>query len=146
MNFHQVQVDNDVFEYVKMHAEPLVDDFNSALKKMLGIGQIRTPIKKSKTYTNNFRQIPLGTPQALIQILKVIQYVIRGKNRKEATRLVAKEHDVTPQTVMDKYCRQLGLTALEFESLLEEPGYVELKKLLKNKFKNFENIIDDILD
>jgi hypothetical protein len=36
-NASQVTVDQDVFEAVQRHAIPLVDDFNSALRRLLGL-------------------------------------------------------------------------------------------------------------
>ena len=37
MGCRQVNVDEEVFAYVKEHAEPLVDDFNSTIKRLLGL-------------------------------------------------------------------------------------------------------------
>ena len=149
MIFNQVQVDDEVYEYVKRHAVPLEDDFNSALKRLLNIGTIQKSEKKSNNYINNvskIRPIPPGTPQALVQILEVVQYVKNGISRKEATRLVAMKHNVAPQTVLDKYCRQLGLTASEFDKLLSDPKLIEIISKLKWKFNSFQDVIDDILN
>lgn len=147
MKYHQVEIDDDVFEYVKQYAEPLVDNFNSALKKLL---QINNPYQDSTnteidTPTYDDKQIPAGTPQALVQILKVAQIVLRGNTRNYATRIVSQEHDVTAQTVIDKYTRQLGITASKFDWLLAQPNQIELRSLLKRKFQNFQNVVDHIL-
>ena len=45
MGCRQVNVDEEVFAYVKEHAEPLVDDFNSTIKRLLA----RLPQLAAKT-------------------------------------------------------------------------------------------------
>lgn len=149
MNYHNVEVDTDVFEFVKGHAEPLVDSFNSTLKRLLKINnKNHQPAKTKLYYSNNhaINNIPAGTPQALTQILKVILLVSHGNSRNRATHIVASEHNVAPQTVIDKYCRQLDLTASKFDYLLSESDFLELRKILKRKFKSFENTIDVVLN
>jgi hypothetical protein len=59
---------------------------------------------------------------------------------------VAKQHGVFPQTVIDKYCRQLGLKASEFDRLLEEESLVGLRNLLKAKFSNHSDVVDQFLN
>ena len=149
MQYHQVQVDNDVFEYVKKNAEPLVDDFNSALKKLLQIDKTKKIKRPSldKEIFNEYsnKAIPAGTPQALVQILKVAKLVLQGNSRYQATHIVAKEHKVTPQTVIDKYTRQLGIPASKFDWLLAQPEHNELRSLLKSIYHNFTYVIEDVL-
>ncbi len=149
MQFHQVEVDQEVFEYIQKHAVPLVDNFNTALKKLLHISKANTQIHtseiKEKSAQYHTREIPAGTPQALVQILKVSLLVLRGTSRHEATRKIANEHNVTPQTVIDKYTRQLKITASGFDWLLDQPDRIELKQLLKYTFPNFKHVVDDIL-
>jgi len=43
MEYHKVEVDDDIFQYVKSNAEPLVDTFNSALRRLL----LTTPNQKT---------------------------------------------------------------------------------------------------
>ena len=149
MQYHQVQVDNEVFEYVKRHAEPLVDDFNSAIKKLLkfysNFDIDTSKLSKEKKDHFKIKKIPAGTPQALIQILKVAHFVLSGYSRGQATKTVAKEHNSTPQTVIDKYTRQLKISASKFDWLLAQPSCNELRTLLKEIFPNFSSIIDEIL-
>lgn len=149
MQYHQVKVDNDVFEYVKKHAEPLVDDFNSALKKLLQIyptGELEAPLLvQEKKAHYSIKEIPAGTPQALVQILKVAQLVFNGQARNQATQSVAREHNVTPQTVIDKYTRQLKISASRFDWLLAQPDRIELRNLLKKIFPNFSSTVEEIL-
>jgi len=47
-----VEIDDEVFEYVQNHAEPLVDDFNSALKKLLGLVIQQSNLKKTTNDQN----------------------------------------------------------------------------------------------
>ena len=51
MRFQQVEIDEEVFQFVKRHAEPLVDTFNSALRRLLPLdGKVQkhtSPIKRS---------------------------------------------------------------------------------------------------
>jgi len=151
MEFHKVEVDDDVFQYVKNHAEPLVDSFNSALKKLLlGTAQKTDELrKKDLGPTANeglLPNLPNQTPQALRHTLEVAYLVRSGAyDRSDATQFVAKQHDVFPQTVLDKYCRQLNLKAREFDRLLEQPGLIDLKQILKSKFPDYKQLIDQTL-
>jgi len=153
MSFHQVEVDDDVFEFVKKHAEPLVDTFNSVLRRLLLLPKNR--IQEIRNHEENsslsesirtFSTVPKHLPQALRHILEVVRLVRGGAYaRTTATRYVARQHKVFPQTVLDKYCRQLGLTAAQFDRLLEESDLGELKRRLKAKFVGHEQVIDEVL-
>jgi hypothetical protein len=154
MRFHQVEVDEDVFQFVKMHAEPLIDTFNSALRRLLLLdGQSRGSKHSSSFPQGSPAKSPStlpalsgGTPQALRQILEVASLVRGGAyTRTAATSFVAKQHNVFPQTVLDKYCRQLGLTAGQFDRLLEQDGIADLQKLLKSKFPGHGEVIEQVL-
>ncbi len=153
MRFHQVEVDDIVFQFVKAHAEPLVDSFNSALRRLLPLSDNqKTTAQLSES---GFAQspsaaspvpIPIHLPQALQQILEVVRLVRSGSyTRPSATQYVARQFNVFPQTVLDKYCRQLGLAANQFDRLLEEPGFGELRKILKKRFSDCANDIDEAL-
>ncbi|MGD8410031.1 MAG: hypothetical protein PVF39_01900, partial [Desulfobacterales bacterium] len=84
-----------------------------------------------------------GTPKSLAQILEVIyEMEINGYSRTEATNRVAQNRGTAPQTITDKYCRQLGKKANEINELLSEPGYEQFKQLLKSKFSGHQVIID----
>ena len=156
MRFQQVEIDEEVFQFVKRHAEPLVDTFNSTLRRLLpldGKVQKRTsPLSVPRGQVTDMKTLgilpafPGGTPQALLQILEVA-YLVRGGayTRTTATSFVAKQHNVFPQTVLDKYCRQLGLTADQFDRLLEQPDSTDLRKLLKSKFAGYGEVIDQAL-
>jgi hypothetical protein len=151
MEFHKVEVDDEVFQYVKREAEPLVDTFNSVLKRLLLIPdqkfdkfkqKVISPLRASSLLLN----LPSQTPQALQHILEVA-YLVRGGayDRPSATQFVAKRHNVFPQTVLDKYCRQLNLKAKEFDRLLGQPELTDLIIILKSKFPEYKQLIDETL-
>lgn len=143
-----VEIDNEVFEFVQNHAEPLVDDFNSALKKLLGLTKSKTTQSSSIPAPKKAPEpfISSSIPQALSQILEVSHLVTRqGYSRNEATNLVAKRLKVEKQTVLDKYCRQMGLKAQEFDLLLSEPNLNKLKNKLYSKFPGHEKTINSTL-
>lgn len=147
MRTHMVEVDDEVFAFVQKHAEALVDNFNSALRKLLPLagpapGRVVDPKPRTVNGKGTDLSLPSGTPQALRQILEVVSLVRGGAyTRTSATRFVAKQHGVAPQTVLDKYGRQLQLTAQQFDRLLEREDASELRKLLKAKFPQHEDAI-----
>jgi hypothetical protein len=67
---------------------------------------------------------------------------INGYSRTEATKRVAHKRGTSPQTITDKYCRQIGKKAHEIDQLLSEPGYENFKKLLKSKFGAYQPVIE----
>jgi negative regulator of replication initiation len=145
MRMHQVEVDDEVFSLVKRHAEPLVDTFNSALRRLLPVGKPRAShLPNGKHQTQH--QFPAGTPEALRQILEVARLVRSGHSRRDATRYVAKQFRVAYQTVCDKYARQLDLKASQFDRLLELEKSEELRALLRSKFPEHTNVIDRVLN
>jgi hypothetical protein len=151
MRMHEVEVDDEVFSFVKGHAEPLVDDFNSALRRLLPIGGTKVRNRgSSKTNSlpdhSSASSLPRGTPMALRQILEVISLVRGGAyGRTDATRFVAKQHGVEPQTVIDKYTRQLGGTAGRFDRLLEQEDRGELRQILVSKFPSYRPTIEEVV-
>lgn len=152
MQFHRVEVDDEVFKFVKVRAEPLVDNFNSALRRLLPLGaskaRHRIPGAEASAPKggNVPPSLPSGTPQALRQILEVVHLVRSGAyTRTAATQFVSKQHGISPQAVIDKYGRQLHLTTSRFDRLLEQQGFVDLQKLLISKFPEYENAIGEVL-
>jgi hypothetical protein len=55
---------------------------------------------------------------------------------------VAQKRGTTPQTITDKYCRQIGKKAHEVDQLLSESGYKQFKALLKSRFIDHVQVID----
>src|SRR5215469_1283876 len=151
MPMHNVEVDDEVFAFVQTHAEPLVDTFNSALRRILAsgkptIGEGRTVPTTSSGAGGQAYQFPPGTPQALFQILEVVRLVHSGTDtRTGATKQVANKLRVFPQTILDKYTRQLGLAAAEFDRLLTPEGCQELRSLLHSKFRGHVDAVDQVL-
>jgi len=148
MPTHQVEVDDEVFAFVKSHAEPLVDNFNSSLRRLLPLTTAKLEKRRAAPATSiaTAPKFPGGTPQALRQIIEVALLVKGGTNtRQSATQVVAERHGVAPQTVLDKYARQLGLTAHKFDRLLEQPGLKELRQLLQSKFPQHSDVVSSIV-
>ena len=153
MQYHQVEVDSEVFRFVKEHAEPLVDTFNSTLRRLLALSNLRTKVTQvsgtedMKLKSNSeLPTLTRQTPSALGQILEVIHLVRRGAyTRQMATNRVAKLRNITPQAVLDKYCRQLNLRADDFDRLLAQEDMGELRKILKTKFQGYSEVIDRII-
>jgi negative regulator of replication initiation len=153
MRYLKVDVDEEVFQFVKGHAEPLVDTFNSALRRLLPLSEAKGKIlpasgteESKQTMQSEYPIIPKHTPAALSQILEVVHLVRRGAyTRPMATSRVARHRNIAPQSVLDKYCRQLNLRADQFDRLLAQADLVELRKLLKSKFPRHSEAIDDIL-
>ena len=153
MRMYQVEVDEEVYQFIKTHAEPLVDTFNSTLRRLLPLserrGHIEAPFGGEGIQPEPIRllpTIPNRVPQALRQILEVIHLVLNGPyNRSSATHYVARHHKKAPQTIIDKYTRQLSLTATEFDQLLEQPGLGDLRKMLKSKFPGFTQLINELM-
>jgi hypothetical protein len=150
MSRHTIEIDDDLFQLLKKHAEPFSDTPNSVLRKLLlPLGQMPLTRNSENDSGGNavLPVIPKGTPEALRQVLEVSYLVRRGtRSRTDATRYVAGLRGVAPQTVLDKYCRQLGLTAPEFDRLLDQSGATELKRLLLGKFPTYRALISGILE
>jgi negative regulator of replication initiation len=149
---HQVEVDEEIFQFVKAHAEPLVDTFSSALRRLLPLSEKRGPGPTSFRGEGTpepagiLPLLPNRVPQALRQILEVVHLVLSGPyNRSSATHYVARHHKVAPQTIIDKYTRQLNSTAGEFDQLLEQSGLADLRKILKSKFSEYSQLIDEVI-
>lgn len=151
MGMHKIEVDDEVFEYLKSRAEPFVDTPNSTLRRELRIaskpGRVVMPTApKVPAAMEVLPLVPAGTPKALEQILQVSYLAHRcGMTRLDATREVAGKHGVFLQTVQDKYCRQLELTADRFDALLQQDDLRDLKAVLRRKFSSYATLIDEYL-
>lgn len=145
MKMHSIEIDDGVWHYLQQRAEPFIDTPNSVLNRLL-CGE-----KGKKEETVSVFSIPSvtiqGLPKSLAQILEVIyEMEVNGYGRTEATNRVAKQRGTAPQTVTDKYCRQLGRRAHEIDELLTEPGYSGFRDLLTNKYSDHRAIIDMYFD
>jgi hypothetical protein len=87
--------------------------------------------------------VPEDIPMALTHTLQVIHLVKKnGFSRINATIEVAKKWNIARQTIQDKYCRQLGVSAAEIDKLLKKPDIAELKAVLKNKYPEYQRYVD----
>ena len=145
MKTHHVEVDDEVFSFIQKQAQPLVDDFNSALKRYIGISNKATP-NATPAQKNEMLILDAGTPNALRHILEVMHIMSNGYSRQEATKITARDFGVTIQAIQDKYGRQLQLSSAVFDQLLAEPNYTKLREKLKNKFPAHKAMIDEKLD
>jgi hypothetical protein len=148
MQNYKIEIDEKVWKYLKSKAEPFEDTPNSVLNRILFGGQLSEldGVNRKATITTppNFSD---GVPKALAQILEVIYEMKKsGRNRKEATKIVARRRNTDPQTVIDKYCRQLGKRAYEVDRLLEDQSLIEFRALLERKFVNHRNLIDSFFN
>ena len=131
-----IEIDDEVMEILIKNAEPFIEAPNDVLRKLLGI-EIG-----SKSYIK-VPSAPEFVPKALVQILQVFYLVIaEGFSRNKATNHIANKYSIFPQTVMDKYCRQLKMTAKIIDSLLLNNDIREIKSIIKSRFPKFSNEID----
>lgn len=143
MVMHHIEIDEQVWDYLKQFAEPFVDTPNSVLRRLLldavdeiDQGEGWSPIMNIK-----------GVPKALSQIFEVLYEIeINNCSRIEATHRVARKRGTAPQTIIDKYCRQLNKRAHEIDQMLSEPSYSAFRQLLKEKFTSHHDIIEVYFD
>jgi len=143
MKNYSIEVDEKVWNYLKSKAEPLVDTPNTVLHKIL-FGEHSVSVRKTGQEHPLDAELclPSGIPKALEQILEVIYEVKkRGRSRNEATNIVAYRRKTAPQTVIDKYCRQLGKRAYEIDSLLLDQNLDDFRVLLESRFANHQDFI-----
>ena len=143
MQYYKIEIDEKIWNFLKSEAEPFEDTPNSVLNRILFGGRlpIHNGINRNAAACTP-PSFPDGVPKALVQILEVIYEVKKsGRNRREATNLVAQRRNTAPQTVIDKYCRQLGKRAYEIDRLLEDESLREFRELLENRFVNHRELI-----
>jgi hypothetical protein len=143
MKNYSIEVDQEVWDYLKRNAEPFVDTPNSVLRRILFRGRPAndSDVGEGQSSTNPL-SLPSSMPRALAQILEVIYEVKkRGKPRNEATNIVAERRKTAPQTVIDKYCRQLGKRAYEIDRLLLDRNTDEFEALLQSRFTGYQGLI-----
>jgi len=148
MKYHKIDIDDEVYGFIKQKAEPFVDTPNSVLRRLLlhsdGNTAPSAP-RRMSSENHEVQKFSADVPAALQETLAVARLVINGTPRPSATNRVANSLGIAPQTVLDKYCRQLGLKAYEFDRLLEQPGRADLISLLRKRFPTHEDIIKKYL-
>jgi len=141
MKMYSIEIDEKVWGFLQTHAEPFIDTPNSVLNQILFGASKETDAQESVSPVPSVSI--KGTPKSLSQILEVIYEIeVNGHSRTEATNRVAQKRGTAPQTITDKYCRQIGKKAHEIDQLLSESGYDQFKALLKSKFSNHAQVID----
>jgi hypothetical protein len=145
MKMYSIEIDEKIWHLLQQHAEPFVDTPNSVLNRLINSGE------KNQEEVAPLFELPSvsveGLPKSLSQILEVVyEMQVNGYSRTEATNRVAKKRGTAPQTITDKYCRQLGKRAHEIDELLTEPEFSQFKDLLASKFANHRGIIDMYFD
>lgn len=140
MKQYKIEIDEEVFEFLKSKAEPFVDSPNTVLRReLLGKSEFLTKSLKSPSTQID---LPRSTPTALRHTLEVIYLVrARGMSRPDATKEVADKYRVEPQTVLDKYCRQLGKKAYEVDQMLDESDLLGFKRILNQKYIEHSSVI-----
>jgi len=143
MKKYTIEIDEIIMNYLKQKAEPFVDTPNTVLHKLLFKNSINQHGPKHRSYTYSKHD----KPKALSQILEVItEVVVNNNSRPEATRIVAARNGTAVQTIIDKYCRQLGKTASEVDMFLGEPSLEKFRSILTNKFPNHNDLIASFFD
>lgn len=143
MRYYKIEIDEKVWNYLKSKAEPFEDTPNTVLNRIMFGDNAQGKFTNKLTDTESSPLIlPGGTPKALSQILEVIYEVRKfNRSRTEATNIVARRKGTAPQTIIDKYCRQLSKKAYEIDEFLQEQNLERFKILLLNKFNNHQDLI-----
>lgn len=146
VRMHKIEVDEQVYNFLKEHAEPFKDTPNSVLRRFLPLisGKVET---EDNNLRKGFPKFPESAPNALAQILQMIILVKnQGLSRVEATHRVADFRGITTQAVIDKYTRQLGKKAYEVDELLMTSNMDEFKTLLIERFPYHSKVIESAFD
>lgn len=139
MGFQSIKIDDEVMGFLKKHAVPFEDSPNDVLRRLLKMNKEPAGSQGEVVETT----FPTGLPKALQQTLEVYALVIQSLlDRSTATNIVARRNNIAPQTVIDKYTRQLGKTAFEIDSLMHPSNASEFKSILKHKYQGSAYAID----
>lgn len=139
---YTIEVDAEIWDFLQANAEPLIDTVSDVLKRHLFKKNISPSTDRWTIKTNNKSSTHLRANRALKQIFRVIELVIKnGYYRIDATHKVAAEYNVLYPTVLDKYCRGLGVLRDQFDLLLMDQSLEELEKLLNEKHPRSSNEI-----
>ncbi len=145
MKMYSIEIDEKVWDLLQQNAEPFIDTPNSVLNRLL-LAKAERKQETAPGYSIPSLSVE-GLPKSLSQILEVVyEMEVNGYTRTQATNRVAKKRGTAPQTITDKYCRQLGKRAHDIDKLLSEPEFSSFKDLLASKFVNHRGIIDMYFD
>ncbi len=139
MSSYQIEIDEEIWHFLKKNAEPFDDTPNSVLRRLLFPHQNHR--KRGKI---NF---PPGVSSAVAQILEMI-YLVKecGCTRRDATQKIAKQRGISVQAVIDKYTRQLNKKAHEIDILLMENKLDSLQRIVKERFPRNAAYIREFFD
>lgn len=142
MKMYKIEIDEEVYNFLKKKAEPFVDiNPNSVLRRLL----LNSSKISKGDKPNVLPEFPASVPHALAETLEMIILVIKeGFNRVEATHKVADIRGISTQAVLDKYCRQLGKRAYQVDELLTPAKLDEFKALLIGKYPHHKATIEGI--
>jgi hypothetical protein len=148
MPFYKIDVDEEVWRFLKKHAEPFEDTPNSVLKRfLLGADEKGNGDSVHTRVSDEVPEYPARIPRALAQILEVIYGVQKlGMSRMQATNIAARKRNTAPQTIIDKYCRQLGKRAHEVDDLLRSENLTEFRSILERRFANHRDVVKEFFD
>ena len=137
----KIEIDGDVFAFLRSKVRNFNETPNSVLRRELGLDK-----KPVATDSRSFQSVPVfmptSAPAALSQVVEVVELVrINGMDRVSATLRVAERLKVARETVGDKYGRQLDISSYEFDALLKEKSLAKLQTKLIQKFPRYEEVI-----
>lgn len=142
MKMYKIEIDEEVYNFLKKKAEPFVDtNPNNVLRRLL----LNNPKTNKSDEPNVLPEFPASVPHALAETLEMIILVRKGGfSRVEATHKVADIRRISTQAVLDKYCRQLNKRAYEIDELLTTANLNEFRALLIRKYPYHKAIIEGI--
>ena len=154
MQMHPIEIDSEVLAFLRERIEDFNETPNSVLRRELRlIARSNPPVDSSTIWsakqsppTPTMADIPLSAPEALSQILEVVQLVRgSGMDRIHATIRVAERRRIERETVADKYGRQMELSTEQFDGLLAELELHELRQRLCAKFPRYQREITEAI-
>ena len=146
IRMYQIEVDEEVYNFLKQRAEPFKDTPNSVLRRLLPLNSNKVE-SKGGDVGKVFPEFPESVPNALAQILEMIILVKKeGLSRVEATRTVADLRDISTQAVIDKYTRQLDKRAYEVDELLMPSNMDRFKTILMERFPNHAKVVESTFE
>ena len=146
MKMYQIEVDEEVYNFLKQNAEPFKDTPNTVLRKLLTFKIDKVDIKDND-FKKNLPIFPESVPNALAEILEVIILVKnKGLSRIKSTHKVAELRGISTQAVIDKYTRQLDKRAYEIDELLTSSNLNKFKTLLIERFPYHKNVVEKVFE
>ena len=145
VKMYKIEVDQEVYGFLKKNAEPFVDiNPNNVLRRFL---PLENNMDKEDNTPKVLPEFPASVPNALAETLEMIILVKKeGLSRVEATHKVADIRGISTQAVIDKYCRQLDKRAYEIDELLMMQNLKKFESMLIEKHPYHRSLIQDIFN